>query len=186
MDIYQKPLFIIDVESVGLYGEGFAVAGAVWHDGRVVDIFQRACPVEAAEGSDEDRQWVLGNVPLNNLTYTNKNPREVRQAFMEKWRGLRQEYPGIWMAGDCIFPVETRFVEQTTREHTPPGSFPSDSPYPLIDIASILAAAGMDPTESYSRGADQELHHPMGDVLHSVHRLSLASIKLTGIARKYP
>ncbi len=57
--------FVFDVESIGLHGEGFAVAGGVYSkDGATQWEFSFSCPQEECEGDADDRQWVKENVPV--------------------------------------------------------------------------------------------------------------------------
>jgi hypothetical protein len=45
-----SPFFVFDVESVGLHGEAFAVAGGIYINAAAQSEFRFCCPLEAAKG----------------------------------------------------------------------------------------------------------------------------------------
>lgn len=154
--------FIIDVESVGLHGEGFAVAYGVYQNGIEHEWGVIACDSDAAEGGPYDREWAEKNVKLEPHEISYSAPRGVRSEFWSTWGLAKLRYPGIVMVGECIWPVETNFLHQGISDR-PDRSV--DGPYPLLDITNWIAAAGMDPMEAYERRPDElPVHHPMGDV----------------------
>jgi molybdopterin/thiamine biosynthesis adenylyltransferase len=56
---------VFDVESVGLHGEGFAVAWVVVSsEGERLGEGCMACDPDQCEGTNENRQWVTANVPI--------------------------------------------------------------------------------------------------------------------------
>jgi len=156
----SRTLFIFDVESIGLHGEGFAVAGGVFRDGEQLTKFLFACDPRRAEGRPEDHQWVAQNVPP--LTATHDYPHQVRAAFVEEWLSSEAAVPGLAMAAECGWPVEANFLLACAREH------PGFQPYPVHEIASVFLAAGMDPLATYPRLPDElPVHHPMADARQS-------------------
>ena len=46
------PFFVFDVESVGLHGEAFAVAGGIYINAAAQSEFRFCCPLEEAKGDD--------------------------------------------------------------------------------------------------------------------------------------
>lgn len=171
--------FIFDVESIGIHGEGFAVAGGIYElgQGRVLssrDEFCFSCPTGKAQGNIQNRVWVNDNVPP--IEVTHKNPQEVRDAFWHEWR--RASNDGIPMAVECGWPVEARFLNMAVSEFMPNREW--EGPYPLHEIASFMLAAGMDPLATWERDPDElPAHHPTGDVRLSARILSQALAQIS-------
>lgn len=163
---YQEPslFLVIDVESVGLYGEGFAVGGVVIDkEGNKQDEFIYACPASAAMGraNQTDIDWVRTNIPP--LTYSHTAPWLVRSAF---WR-FRQQYLAAMLVADCFFPVETSFLGACIADD-PNGRTWSGNMYPLFDLSTLLASRGFDPTATYSRlDGEKPNHNPLADARQS-------------------
>lgn len=169
--------FVFDVESIGLHGEGFAVAGGVvFFDGRESDMyFCFACEPLVAIGADDDRLWVSKNVPP--LEYLCESPKEVRGCFWTQWEMVKLLFPGIVMAAECLWPVEANFVEACIKDY--PAKRNWEGPYPFHEIASYMAAAGMDPMATYERLPNETpAHHPLNDARQSARLLALALEKL--------
>ncbi len=156
----MKYFFIFDVESIGLHGEGFAVAGGVYlRNGAIQSGFCFCCDPDEALGSDEDRLWVKQNVPVMEITH--RGPLGARDAFWKKWEEAKARYPGIVMMAECLWPVEARFVAACV-EDSPSRNW--EGPYPFHEIASFMAAAGMDPMETYARRpSEMPPHNPFAD-----------------------
>lgn len=175
--------FIIDVESIGLHGEAFAVAWQVFaHDAHP---FQHrngawaACNPNWCSGKISDFQWVTDNVP--DLSGSDAgSPRGVRDRFWSEWEAVKREFPGIVMAAECAWPVEARFLNKCVEDD--PQNRNWEGPYPLHDISSIMLAAGMDPMRTYARAHEESEiygpHHPLGDVKHSAWLLHAALKRL--------
>ena len=170
--------FVIDVESIGLHGEGFAVGGVLCtKTGYVWERdweFRLACPPHAARGIDgsynhsEDRLWVAENIPA--VPYTHFTPEAVRSEFWSLW--LKAKAEGAIMVADCGWPVEAGFLAQCIKDAP---SRALEGPYPLHELASYLAAAGFDPLKTYDR-LDDELpkHDPLCDARQSERLLAIA------------
>jgi hypothetical protein len=169
--------FIFDVESIGLHGEAFAVAGGVLHTGVGVfdSTFCFATHPDAARGTDDDRDWVSNNVPVLPNEFTSTEA--VREAFWKLWMEAKTRFPGIQMAAECLWPVEARFVIACIADKPKERNW--EGPYPFMEIASFMAAAGMDPMATYER-LENELptHDPRGDVAMSARLLQDAIEKL--------
>lgn len=173
----MKFVFSIDVESIGLQGEGYAVAGGVYNfeSGiKCCEEFCFACDPEKAKGNFEDRKWVSENIPAIKITHN--NPVEIRTAFWRKWVKIKENYPDIVMVAECGWPVEARFLincidDDKTRNW--------EGPYPLHEISSFMVAAGKDPMIVYER-LENELpkHDPLADVRQSA-RLLFESLNTT-------
>ena len=168
----SKYYFVFDVESIGLHGEAFAVAGGIYLDsGAVQSEFCFACPSTEAMGSDSDREWVKKNVPV--LEETHRGTLAMSMAFSKVWSQAKAQYPGIVMAAECGYPVETRFLNEC-------GNLLSfQSPYPLHEIATFMEAAGMDPMATHKRKPSElPKHNPLADSRQSARLLFEALEKI--------
>lgn len=174
----EGPFFVFDVESVGLHGEGFAVAGGVYIDSAAEEEFSFGCNPDLAQGDKDDLEWVKENVYA---PVTHESPEEVREAFWSVWEGARRRHPGILMFGECLWPVEANFVSACIRQNLPDRKW--KGPYPLHEIASFMLAAGMNPMAIYLRNAEEmPAHNPLADVRLSARLLASA----LAVLQKYP
>lgn len=165
----MRSFFVFDVESIGLHGEGFAVAGGVYlENGAVQWEFSEACPPEEAKGADSDRAWVKENCPR--IEPTCNTPKQVRDAFWREW--MKAKAYGAQMAAECQWPVEAGFVRACIADDA---SRTWDGPYPFHEIASFMAAADMDPMATYERTpSEQPPHSPLADARLSARLLAQA------------
>lgn len=167
---------VFDVESVGLHGEGFAV-GWVVIDERGVEYSsgEYGCPIERAEMQDEDSQYWCR---LHCKTPDNvKTPRDVRDEFWAAYSNALNKIPGmaVLLAAECPWPVESRFLVQALQDNT---RRLADAPYPLIDIASVRLAAGLNPLETCRRYPEEmPTHSALADARQSA-RLLLEALQI--------
>lgn len=167
----STPLFVFDVESIGLFGEGFAVAGGVYVNGVAKEEFCFCCPAHSAQGDQAGREWVAANVPA--LGITHPRPIELRDAFWKEMQIARNRYPGLIVAADCNWPVEANFLTACVRQDLVNRTW--TGPYPFVDIDSILLAGGWDPATVEKRMDDElPVHHPLMDARHSARLLWVA------------
>lgn len=168
----MRSFFVFDVESVGLHGEGFAVAGGVYlANGAAQWEFAYSCQMEAAKGDDEGRDWVRKNVPM--LEVTHRLPNQVRYAFWQDWQNAKAQFPDITMAAECGWPVEARFLCAVIDDDPEERQF--KGPYPLHEIATYMTAAGMDPMVEYDRTPSElPKHNPLMDARQSARLLTQA------------
>lgn len=158
---------VFDVESIGLHGEGFAVAWVVVDStGEKLDEGCLACNPDLCAGTDEARQWVAENVPV--LAGVLSTKQHLRNAFWHTWRHWADQ--GAVLVADCPWPVEANFlsacVNLNHREREWQG------PYPLLDLASMLLALGADPLVTTERLLDElPVHHPLMDARHTARQL---------------
>ena len=162
----QTPhLFIFDVESIGLHGQAFAVAGGILTPGatELVDEFCYAVHPDKASGSPEDRDWVRRHVPP--LAETHPHQEAMAQDFWTRWRDAA-DIPGMRAAADCTWPVEASWLSfcvkscgfEAAKERWWTG------PYPFIDIGTLILAAGGNPTQTFNRlPSELPAHHPLQD-----------------------
>lgn len=164
--------FVFDVESVGLHGEGFAVAGGVYLDGAAQWEFRLAVPIAECAGSDDDRQWVKDNIPT--IEETHRSPKAMRDEFWQQW--MKAKAGGAVMAANCAWPVEAGFLKACIADDS---SRKWEGPYPLHEIASFLIVAGFDPLAKYPRTPSElPIHDPLADARQSARMLATALQRL--------
>lgn len=165
----MQKFLMLDVESVGLHGEGFAVGVVVVGRSGILEEVVFSCAPEHAEGSEDDLAWVQENVP--DLPRTHQTPREVRDAFWSFWQKWRLD--GAVLVSDCAWPVETGFLSACVRDS--PDERNWRGPYPLYDLASILFAYGENPLLLTKRMPNElPAHHPLMDARQSARQLVTA------------
>ena len=171
----QNDLYMVfDVESVGLYGAGFAVAWVVVkRNGKIVLSASYYCPPDSLIGSEDDQKWVRENVTVpqcGKLRYT----MDVRNEFWRAWVHAKSQGATLW--AECCWPVEARFLLDVIYDD--PENRKKDAPYPLHDIATIRLAAGFDPLATVDRLKDEiPAHNPLCDARQSA-RLMLEAMNL--------
>jgi len=180
----MKAFFVFDVESVGLFGDAFAVAGGVYlANGAAQSEFRFACDLRQCAGPYEDRKWVEANVPV--LPVTCASPEVMRTAFWSAWDNAQARFPGIVMAAECAWPVEAGFLISCVKDD--PFSRKFKGPYPLHEIASFMAAAGMDPMNTFERRPSElPVHDPLADARQSARLLSEALAKIDPTGNREP
>lgn len=166
---------VFDVESIGLHGEGYA-AGYVVVDGdrQELQAGRFACDPRFANGTWKGREWVAANVPP--LEETHLTPHAVRDAFWGLWQLWKGR--GAVLAADCPWPVEARFLAacvDDARGTTASGPRDWEGPYPLVDVASVRLAAGLDPLGAADRlPSELPAHDPLADARQSARLLTEA------------
>lgn len=172
----DKTLLVFDVESIGLYGEGFAFGAVILQGGAIVGEEAWSCPPHEAVGDGKGRDWVTDNVPYLNPKH--ESPVFVRAAFWAIWEQWRAK--GAIAFADCVYPVETNFLAACVRDHPGPRTFAA--PYPLYDVAAFRAAAGFDPMTDATRLQNEKpLHDPLADARQSARLLVEALTLLDGL-----
>lgn len=160
--------FVLDVESIGLHGEGFAVGWTVQQYGKEIDFGIAVCEPEMAQGYVANLEWVKKNCPKINIL-AHERPVQVRDEFWLQWQKWKTK--GAIMASDCAWPVEARFLIDCVNDLYEQREW--GGPYPLIDIGSVLFANGVDPLTKFPR-EENELpeHDPLADARHSARILN--------------
>ena len=173
----SPPFFIFDVESIGLHGQAFAVAGGIYdRKGTALHEFSYHCHPDRADGELSDREWVMANVSQGTASRGQIDPRGVRNAFWKEWVKAKETWPGITMAVECGWPVEARFLNACIDDDK--GERNWSGPYPMHEIATIMLAAGMDPMATYDRlPSELPVHEPLADARQSARLLSIALSK---------
>ncbi len=158
---------VIDVESIGLHGQGFAVAWVVVkRGGKCHEQGYLACDPALCEGPEDSRLWVAENVPP--LTVTSPDRAHLLNEFWAVWRSWADK--GAVLVADCAWPVEAGFLFDCVKQD--PVGREWTGPYPLYDLASICLVFGLDPTATRARLADEmPAHHPLMDARQTARQL---------------
>lgn len=180
----DQKFFVFDVESIGLHGEGFAVAGGIYDVvGAPVREFAAHCVPSMAKGVDDaeqrgiDADWAFKNVSVHSSSQEFGTPDQLREFFWDEWTLAKQTYPDILMFVECGWPVEARFLIKCIEQDV--GDRNWNGPYPLHEIATIMLAAGMDPMATYDRNDNEKpAHEPLADARLSARLLSEAIIAI--------
>jgi hypothetical protein len=154
---------VIDVESVGLHGEAFAVGYIVIDDlGNCIEEDVFACDPAQVVGASYDYNWVKSNMP--ELPITHISAVHMRDRFWWEWLKWREKGATLW--ADCGWPVEARFLMACIDADRYPRNWAG--PYPLHEIATLLLARGLDPLTTFSRLPDElPEHNPLMDARQS-------------------
>lgn len=138
--------FVFDVESIGLHGEAFAVAGGIYDehgDAMPGSEFKYSVSREDQWGYPSDREWLIA------------------------------KQKGAFMAVECGWPVEARFLNECIDDHRSERMW--EGPYPLHEIANEMRAAGMNPMANYDRlPGELPKHDPLADARQSARLLAEA------------
>lgn len=157
---------VIDVESIGLHGEAFAVASVILQNTKIVAETCFACHPDQASGLAEDRHWVEQN--CIGISPNCRDPQEVRFHFWKEWLFWKER--GAMMIADCAWPVEGRFISRCINDNRCERNWLG--PYPLHDVASMRLIKGLDPLATVSRLPDElPAHHPLHDARQSARML---------------
>jgi len=159
--------FVLDVESIGLYGLGFAVGWVVVDEtGATLEEGYLACPHREAvhSASDpSDLEWVETHVCPHLPDSNCEDLPELYDSFWVAWLAWKQE--GAVLVADCAYPVETNFLRSCVLNDM---SRKWEGPYPVVDVSSVLLAKGFNPTKEFDR-KENELpqHNPLCDARQS-------------------
>jgi hypothetical protein len=169
-------IFMMDVESIGLHGRGYAVAWLVIDTETGEELDSRVLANDPADawGDVQDRRWVTENVPP--IQVTHKTRSELLTAFWADW--MRWRAMGAILAADCPWPVESRFLAACIDQTLPSGKW--SGPYPILDVVSVRLGAGESLEQAMESGErlprELPVHNPLADCRQSA-RLLLQALK---------
>lgn len=153
-----------DVESNGLHGAAFAVAGLLMgSDGQILDQIVARCPIIGPVDA-----WVSENVlgPMESIRTTHDDAPAMRTDFWEWYVGVKAKADIIVAANP--YPVEARFLIDCQNDDMSERSF--DHPFPYYDLSSMLYTLGYKtPTERRAfvkkavRDFTGDPHNPLWD-----------------------
>lgn len=168
---------VFDVESLGLYGKGFAYGFVVVDEAgnrleQGIETYSSWIKRSAADLLPHET-WVLENVVPVLPPDTCDSLQVVRDRFWILW--MRWKKQGAYLVADCPFPVESNFLKDCVRDDLIIRQW--DAPYPLLDVASVMYKAGMNPMTFYNLEADEmPKHNPLCDARQSA-RLFLEALR---------
>lgn len=183
----DQTFFIFDIESLGLYGPGFAFAAGIFdtagNEAQAAIAHVSITPKMAQGVSKEDLDWVKRNVKLSPQSRKCPTLRELRSYLWACWEDAKREHPGLMMAmafeahGQC-----GNFLRLCAKNA--PSKRKHDEP---LTIASIMFAAGMDPMAEYGRlDNEKPAHNPLADIRQSARLLAEAIRKLNNPPASIP
>jgi hypothetical protein len=153
-----------DIESNGLHGDAFAVAGVLMNSKReILSQFTSRCPIIGPVDA-----WVSANVlgPMMNMPDTAATARLMRDAFWDWYLQVKPQADMIVAANP--YPVEARFLIDCQNDDLPAREF--DHPFPYYDLSSLLYSHGFktptkrrDFVKKAVRGSSGESHNPLWD-----------------------
>lgn len=151
-----------DAESDGLYGPCFAIGAVVMSEaGETIDMFSGIACAESVRDP-----WVKQNcLPLLQDLPVYPSREELHEGF---WSFCMKYSETALFVADVPVPVEAGLLRICVEYDLPERNFLA--PYPLIDVASVLFAAGIDPNTDRQQlaGWEGRRHHPMDDAICSL------------------
>lgn len=167
--------FVFDAESVGLHGEAYAVGFVVVDAaGKEVECGGWCVSPESVRGTApgvgwaQDNAWYGCGTGWGRFLADRECPRQVRDNFWEKWIEYRAS--GAVLAADVPWPVEANFLCECVADQ--PRERELQGPYPLLDVASVRLAAGLDPLAAVDRlPSELPVHDPLADSRQSARLL---------------
>jgi hypothetical protein len=126
-----------DVESNGLQGNAFAVAGVLIDNRRqILSQFVARCPI-----NDAVDPWVAENVigPMASIADTHPGAPEMRRDFWQWYLDNKPKSELIVAANP--YPVEARFLIDCQDDDMANRAF--EHPFPFYDLSSMLYGAGV-------------------------------------------
>lgn len=163
----DRVIFSIDAETIGLYGEPFAIGYTVTNlEGKELENGYLACPPLKAKGNHLNREWVQINViPHLPVETTYDSPTALCEAIYQVWMRIKGEYKEVLAIADCLYPVEASLfskmmlINEQERQWT--------GPYPLHEVATALLIAGINRNDYPPLPEELPEHHPVHDARYS-------------------
>lgn len=155
---------VFDVESAGLHGRGFAFGYVVVDEnGHEVDC-GGARADQPMSVSDANREWLDTHVTPVIEELELMPERALRRFFWSRW--MRWKAEGAQLVTDCGWPVEANFLSECVADDIEGREW--EGPYPLLDLSSVLLAAGKNPAGTFERLPNElPAHHPIRDARQS-------------------
>jgi hypothetical protein len=176
------PFYLVfDVESVGLHGDGYAVGFVVVDAaGKEKAAGGWAVNPRLVRGTPDGLAWARDNAWYGCGTdwgwglFAIDSARDVRDRFWAAWEYWKGQ--GAVLAADVPWPVEAHFLSECVADR--PQEREWQGPYPLLDVASVRLAAGLDPLATVDRlPSELPAHDPLADSRQSA-RLLIEALTL--------
>ncbi len=153
-----------DVESNGLHGDAFSVAGVlIDSDHQILSQFVSRCPIIGPVDT-----WVSENVlgPMKDIAISAPDALTMRNQFWLWYLAAKAQAQIIVAANP--YPVEARFLIDCQNDDMPGRGF--DHPFPFYDLSSMLYTMGYTTpskrrayVEKAVRGLSGDPHNPLWD-----------------------
>jgi hypothetical protein len=141
----MKKIFSFDAETNGLWGRAFSLAAILYgEDGEEVARFVGRCPIQG-----DVNPWVRDNVLPQMVAVP-----ETHSSYEELCGDFAAFYLGNRVGADVVVHMGVTVESRVLSDLHALGFIGDfDGPYPLLDLAGVLAMAGEDPTsvDSYVR-----------------------------------
>ncbi len=165
--------FSFDAETDGLFGPVFAIGAVVINQNKeIISQFKGAFLGEPIRNP-----WVCENcLPLPEDFPTYQNRDALFNAF---WDFYMQYKTDCVILADTPFPVEAGLLQKCIEQDME--NRMAFSPYPVIDVASLFFAHGLDPDTDRMEfsGYKGDKHNPISDAIAS----ALCAIKLSCVKK---
>lgn len=166
-----------DVESLGLYGEPFAVGAVIHnHSGEEIATLFEHCPHTATKESSlpltdprNRSEWIQKNVvPVLNTAPTCSSPREIRDKFWKFYREwvtfAKNSKIELDIVVDAGYPVESSFLRECINDSFEERQW--EGPYPLHEVQTAIKLARYT-KENERLPSEEPAHHPLSDARQS-------------------
>jgi inhibitor of KinA sporulation pathway (predicted exonuclease) len=181
----NETFLVFDVESRGLYGDGFAVGWVVVDlDGKEYESGLLVSDWHIAKGLNQVQpdEWLKKNLPPMEITH--KNLDQLRFDFfkvLQRWlpngrEKDHQKVSGVW--ADWGYPVEAQFLFKCrSTAHWRIDEDPSWlMPAPLQEVATVCLVSGLNANDFPRLQTELPEHNPLNDARHSA-RILITAIK---------
>jgi hypothetical protein len=150
----------LDCETNGLGGRAFCVAAILSDDSGELESWTARSPI-----CGEVNGWVAEHVlpALTDVPEDHSNYWRLVVRWQEWYAKVREQHPDVLVLAHVAWPVETTFLRDAHAENLFAG------PYPLIDVAPLLLAAGHDPTSVDNYLVAHGLPKPEGSPHHPLY-----------------
>lgn len=178
----NKLFMVFDVESVGIQGIGYSVGWVIID--RSGKELPNSCGIVRSDytklpGTAESHAWLKANTENPAKYPCVASPKIVRDQFWKAWMYWKER--GATLVADCPWPVEARFLLECIADA--PEEREWQGPYPLLDVASVRLAAGLDPLGTGDRLVNElPIHDPLADARQSARLFVEALEKIEGPA----
>lgn len=163
-----------DAESIGLYGEHFALGYTVTDSqGHEIEQGYLACPSDKARGIQVSRDWINANVVPYLPGYNCEDPKSIYRKTREIFNKIQQTYNNVIFVGDCVYPVEQNLFTYINKEAAT-ASLPQNMPI-IHDTATAELLRDQGDCERIANESDK--HNPLHDARHAARAFRLAAGK---------
>lgn len=178
----MKNIFMFDVESIGLHGDGFAF-GAIISDRKenVIEICSGACLNEEVTEKLSKIDFFVNGEGKDIISECSKLKRfdtlwQLREYF---WEFYMKHKDNCDVYSDVNYPVETNFLESVYNDN--PEDRQWKMPFPLLDACNSIPQ-DVDRIEEYTKDNSSYIvqdvatrkpvkHNPVWDCVSSLHCL---------------